>query len=248
MKSQQQDQKINTNCKNCAFAIYDQDEKTQISCVHDRINKFQPDVSEAYDNEKEFYVIERLCTYYRDRAWGYSEQDTDKVKKESALSFDIIFDCNLLTKSKIDSIINFVNNNEYYKEKINIILLHEQHNYETVKSRVAYIGRELLNKQFLISVCYNIQEFMYKFLRRTKNAYHILVQDPEKLDSNILIKLNDYVNMDMKKFIIANNNGNKFIGNFTYKTLNNFEPGINYVENINLILESCQNSDLYIEI
>lgn len=247
MKSQQQDQKIKTNCKNCAFAIYDQDEKTQISCAHDRINKFQPDVAEAYDNEKEFYVIDRLCTYYRNRAWGYSEQDTDKVKKESALSFDIIFDCNLLTKSKIDSIIKFVNNNEYYKEKINIILLHEHSNYEAAKSGVSQIGREL-NNPFTISVCYNIKEFMYKFLIKTKNTYHVLVQHPEKLDSNILIKLNDYVNVEMKKFIAANNNENKFIGNFTYKALNNFEPGINYFENINLILESCKNLDLYIEI
>jgi len=247
MKSQPQDQSIKTNCKNCAFAIYDSGAKTQISCVHNRIEKFGPKVSEAYDEDKEFYVIDRLCTYYRDLSWGYTSNDIDKVKRESALSFDIILNCNNLTSDTELGVINFINSIDYYNEKINIILLHEHDYYNIVKDQVANIGRKI-NKPFAISTCYNIKEFMFKLLRKTKNTYHALIESPTKCDPTILNKLNDYVNIDMQRFIVASHNETKFVGNLTYKALNNFEPGINYFENINIILESSKNSDLYIEI
>lgn len=247
MKSQPQDQTIRTSCKNCAFAIYDDNKKTQLSCVHDRIERFKPSVSEAYDEDREFYVINRLCTYYRDEAWGYTSNDAEKVKKESALSFDVIIDCNNLTDEKTAGVINLINNSHYYTEKMNIVLLHENRNHESVKLHVANIGRNL-NKPFVISTCYDTREFMFKLLRKTKNAYHTLIEHPENCDPGIFHKLNDYVNIEMKKFIVANHNSTQFIGNFTYKALNNFEPEIHYFNNISKIIESSKTSELYIEI
>jgi len=244
MKSQPQDQKIRTNCKNCVFAVCDSN--TQTGCLHNRIEKYGTDVISAYDNDKEFYVIDRLCTYYRDVAWGYSSLDIDKVENESAISFDLIFDCGDLNKRQCQAIIDFINYNNYYSNKLNIVLMHENHKYETAKEKIIHITSETKNVN--ISVCLDVQYFMYELLKKTKNAYHCLVNEPENLDIDILNQLNDYVNEDLGKFIFAQHGPNKFIGNFKYKSLNDFNPSVLYFKNIEEIEALCQNTELYITI
>ena len=96
MKSQPQENLIKTSCKNCAFAVYEED--TQIDCAFGRIEKFKDSVTEAFDNDKEFFIIDRLCTYFRDKKWGYNDNSMDKVEEESAISFDIIFNCNEISE------------------------------------------------------------------------------------------------------------------------------------------------------
>jgi len=245
MKSQQSDQKIRTNCKECVFAIYDGAGITQISCAHNRIDKFADDVVEAYDEEKQFYVIDRLCTYYRDRKWGYNESDIEKVKKESALSFDIVFNANDINEEKATSIMSFINDNEYYRDKISLFIIHETYCYANVKDTVKKIMQNSKGS-ISVSVCASIEEYMHKLLKKTKNAYHAIIDQPEKLSPNILNRLNDHVNENLNKFIVAECDGIKFIGNFTYKSLNSFNPSINYFKNINEIVNNSIDSNFYI--
>lgn len=60
-----------TPCKDCCFAIYE--DITQVGCSRNRIEKYKNagnEIIEAYDEDKEFYVIKgRLCPYYRNRDW-----------------------------------------------------------------------------------------------------------------------------------------------------------------------------------
>lgn len=248
MKSNPKDQLVRTNCKNCVFAIYDNNEKpTQIGCHHDRIQKYKPDIIEAYDEEKEFYVINRLCLYYREQKWGYSHLDKEKVKEESALSFDIIFDCRNLNKNKADAIIKFLCNNDYYKSKLNVVLVHEEEVSDEIKQYVQKIASSY--REITISVCHKIEYFLHGLLKKTKQAYHCLVVDPETLNLNVFNKLNSYVNTDLKKFVFAECGfGNRFVGNFKYKSLNDFNPSVLYFENVDEIEALCQNTQLYISI
>jgi len=85
----QQKYPITTSCKNCVFAIYDG--KTQTGCEFDRINKFKAtgtDIIEAYDDEKEFYVIDgRRCLACKDHNWAKANPGNHKkiVRKEVQL-------------------------------------------------------------------------------------------------------------------------------------------------------------------
>jgi hypothetical protein len=58
---------ISTSCKNCYFAEYK--DNTQTGCCLDRLEKYKninAEVIEAYDDDKEFYVIQdKICVYYR---------------------------------------------------------------------------------------------------------------------------------------------------------------------------------------
>lgn len=62
---------VHTPCKKCVFAIFDGD--TQKGCFLNKIEKFKAkgfEILEVYDNEKEFYVInKKKCLSYRESDW-----------------------------------------------------------------------------------------------------------------------------------------------------------------------------------
>jgi hypothetical protein len=54
---------IHTPCKNCLFAMYENDK--QIGCKLDRL-KYHKNIIEVYDDEKTFYVVDKsFCLFYR---------------------------------------------------------------------------------------------------------------------------------------------------------------------------------------
>ena len=61
MKSKQLDRIAETSCKDCKFAIYEG--KTQTGCEAGRAEIYMEKgmALEAYDKDKEFYVINTLC-------------------------------------------------------------------------------------------------------------------------------------------------------------------------------------------
>ena len=72
---------LSTSCKKCAFAHYIG--KTQVSCDLNRIEHFTKndiEVIEAEDHDKEFYVIDGVCTGYRLGSWSELHAGKDLVK------------------------------------------------------------------------------------------------------------------------------------------------------------------------
>ena len=89
----------NTSCKACVFAEYE--DLTQTGCNRGMIDKYRDaevKILEAYDEDREFYVISnRLCPYYRTKAWAnrIGEEDFDVIsermlKFETQLSFHVM--------------------------------------------------------------------------------------------------------------------------------------------------------------
>lgn len=245
MKSQQQDKIIKTNCKNCAFALYDDSNKTQVSCSFDRVSKFQPNVTEAYDDDKQFFVINRLCTYYRDKAWGYSVIDTEKVVEESSLSFDLIFDCNEIDTLKTNNIINFLEQCTYNKNKINIFLIHESNKYNIVKEYISNIARKSKFK-INISIYSNIDEYAHQLIMHSKCTYHCFIKSDCIPNASMLNEINNKMNNDLQRFIVADYNGIILINNFIYKSGFHLEQ-IKYSKLVNKIIDQSKETNMYIE-
>lgn len=243
MKSQPQESAVKTSCKNCAFAIYENN--TQIDCAFGRIEKFKDSVTEAYDNEKEFYLIDRLCTYFRDKKWGYNDNDKDRVKEESAASFDVIFNCNEITDQFSDVIKNFLTNNNYYAKKQRVFLAHE---YEKpVKDKIIALSK-FLNPNTIVSCCYSFEEFVHEQAMKNKSAFHIIVDSKnQEFSSDWLNTINKVLNQDLIRFMVAKINGIFVVNNFLYKTLQYIEPCLDYRKNIENILYIVKK-DMYQEI
>lgn len=244
MKSQQPESSIKTNCKECAFAIYDG--KTQTSCEFDRIKKFDTKAIPAYDDDKEFYVIDSLCSYYRNTAKGYTANDKNKVIEQSALTFDLLIDCNHISKTQESNLIDFLSKYSYYPNKTKILLFHEHGNKGSVKNSVEVIAR--LYSNINISVCMDTNEFLNDYILKTKNLCHAIINSPEKISKDIFVKINNLVNIDLGKFLVVEHGGNLFINNIAYKLIN-LKTGINdYYANVESIKEESKKSNLYVEI
>ena len=82
-------ERIHTVCKKCCFSI--DEEKTQVGCslgMIDRFKSINPDcVVPAYDNEKEFFIINgRTCLYCRDHNWAeyHKGKSLENIVREQA--------------------------------------------------------------------------------------------------------------------------------------------------------------------
>lgn len=94
---------IHTSCKNCIFAEYEGDR--QISCNLGKIEKYKntgAEIIEAYDNEKEFYVInKRICSTCRNTEWG-NKSSPDKWKERLDKEIEIKYGIIVLNKDDIN--------------------------------------------------------------------------------------------------------------------------------------------------
>lgn len=91
---------INTACKNCIFANYQ--DITQIGCKINELDKLRNnniEILDAYDEEKEFYVINaNKCFKYRTSHWNGSSlslrEQQKKISKEISIKYHAIIFAN----------------------------------------------------------------------------------------------------------------------------------------------------------
>ena len=82
---------VHTPCKNCVAAVYKKD--TQTGCYFKQLDKFEGNVLEVYDGEKEFFVIDKKkCMYYRENSWLNKknikiDQAIHEIKKEHTIPY-----------------------------------------------------------------------------------------------------------------------------------------------------------------
>ena len=72
-----------SSCKSCLFGTYNG--KTQIGCKFHRIDKYPENVIEAYDEDREFYVLKgMMCRYKRTSNWQHTQEDFPEQKTKVA--------------------------------------------------------------------------------------------------------------------------------------------------------------------
>jgi len=90
MNSKPQGQTVKTNCRNCVFAEYDG--ITQVGCSAGRIEKFKSMdlVTEARDEDKEFFLVNRLCNFFRTEDWESEGDKLQQVRADCRPSFAVM--------------------------------------------------------------------------------------------------------------------------------------------------------------
>ena len=255
MKSPQQDSKIiRTSCKDCVFAKYEG--ITQIDCLHDRINKFKnlPEnnevfqyVTEAYDETQEFFVINRLCTLYRDKnTWNNGNTDTEKALNEVKVKFDLLIDFSKFTDEYYSYIKKLMAEVVLYDEnKFNVYLYHDKSLDKDNRKKVLQLLK-IVSKSNL-NVFFDKGILEHKILSQTTNSYHVFIDHDNRIDYDIFVKVNNLVNNDLKKLLVIKNKDNYIVSNLSYKIQTSGQTKINITECINSIIEYSK-PDFYIEV
>jgi len=89
--------KIVTSCKKCKWSNYNG--KTQIGCVFNLLDKYRNagiNVIEAYDEEQDFFVIDRICLFSRPTDHPATKED---VINQTKVRYQVIY---ILTEKDLD--------------------------------------------------------------------------------------------------------------------------------------------------
>lgn len=241
MKSPFQDRLANTNCKNCIFAIYDGD--TQIGCSQSRLEKFE--TIEAYDLEKEFYVVKGFCNYHRPKTWNGGIADKDKVKNESSVTFDIIIDCSNINDEYMNSIGNLLSSIEYNKEKYKVVLCHSHISEKNVKNHVFKLYKSIAGLE--LSIYNDFDFYINNYIAKTRKTYHIYLSDNKLVDSNIMEKINNKINDDVLKLLTAHSNETNIVSNYAYKSIMGNKRS-KYSEVIDFLIQNTTDKNMHFDI
>lgn len=245
MKNYNLNSTVRTNCKNCAFAIYNAN--TQVGCEHDRIQQFRTDsVTKARDDEKEFFVIERFCNYFRDKSWGYDLKDKQKTIEESAVTYSLIIDCNNIVSDK--SILNFISNIDYYPNKISIHLFHDKSRFSSVKEYVANIARNC-GKNVNISVLSDSKNILlHNQIMNSKSFFHCVLCKTEDKNFSFAKDIEAFINRHLKRGFVIDHMGNIFINNHIYKAIAHINQLFTYEETLSKLIEDSKKLNMYFTI
>jgi hypothetical protein len=251
MKSPLSDRSRQTSCKECVFAEYEG--KTQVGCSANRIIKFKNlnteqsvNVIEAYDNDKEFYVINGFCNYYRSKKWNDGIADLDKAKKESSLTFDLFVDCNSIDINYVNKIDTLLSTIDYDTNKLNVVLYHLNQFANQSKELVLSLYNN--HKKLLkISVCTNNNLFLHESVLKSNSSFYIAINKNQCIDSKTLTNINNLINDDIKKFIVVDDGGTKIISNIAYKMQFLNTENSDYEKNVCQIIEKAKELKLYFE-
>lgn len=200
MKSKQVE-KIETSCKHCIFAQWD--EKDQVGCLANKLDKYGfDDIQEVYDDENNFYVINKLCMGFRNKEWNDGVADVQKMVKENNIPLTIVYFCEHWDEKDFQNVQSCLRNLDY--PKLEVVFGHSE-----LFPRKKEMSK-LLRKLTYNSIRYNIVQYYSELPEHLKEVEtlkkitgtYFCVGKPSYSDLNKeLHAINNFINVNMEKFV-----------------------------------------------
>jgi hypothetical protein len=240
--------KIHTPCKDCVFAKYENN--TQIDCELDYISKYKNkniEVLEAYDDNKEFYIINgKKCIGYRENKWfdQFDLKDAsieDKIKKFhklNSLDYLLIIDLKNIDLEQLESILDQTNKLDIKPQKLTIVRYadNQKFPYEILKNLLdKYVKEYKWKIQTILDPLLVYNSILKNIVSLNANRFIVSITQHNN-DIEKLIKHTDrVVHHDLDQFnIISNQNKNCMIFSrslYAFEAFNNInllDDEINY--------------------
>tara|TARA_Y100000593_G_C4322032_1_gene344321 strand:+ start:6396 stop:7202 length:807 start_codon:yes stop_codon:yes gene_type:complete len=202
---------VQTSCKGCLFAEYTKD--TQTGCKLNRAKKLNPKNDLLLDGEKQHYTFNRFCNTYRPEEWRIILSDEERedmvatVMKEVSprVGFFIFLDNEDGVLDRVREILNdireqtfgcaryiaLINSRVEYNEQLHDILREnfdfEQTEFHIVQTLVEDKNAFLLDEAF----------------RHAKNGWAYVTSTGENVRRDLLQKVHDRINIDMKRLVLV---------------------------------------------
>lgn len=212
--------KIHTPCKDCVFAVYDN--KTQNGCSLEYLNIYKSnsvDVLEAYDDEKEFYIINgKKCIGYRENKWfkQFNLENADletkisKYRETNVLDYIAVIDLKSISIENLSHLIKQISTCGIQPKKIILI------RYADNELKFPYQTIENILKDNNISCVWRIQTILDLSLSyhqildnivllNNKNRFTLCINNDNHDITNIVEKTNKIVHHDLGQFDIISN-------------------------------------------
>jgi len=212
---------IHTACKKCVFAVYE--DITQTECYLGYISKYRDkniSILEAYDDEKEFYVIsDKKCPGYRENSWFKNadltiQQKAEQILKNNHINYLMVINLKDIEVSDFHNTINDILQLDFKPSKIIIVRHTDDHKkfpFDVLKSSLDKLNilwkiQTMIDKDSLwgdilhgVSVTNSQYRFICGIIKYTKDI------------SKIINKANSIIYDDLSTFNILSNNNRDVI-------------------------------------
>jgi len=212
-----------TICRDCAFAVYD--EETQTGCSIGKIDKFEKqgaEIIEVYDEtNKEFYVIKgRVCVSWRGSDWKEKNKGRDDwaeiVAKETMVRMDaIIYMSKDTTLADVEKTVLSLKNNTIKPAQLTLVnngseidrpTLARICNASEFKWRVENIQEEDASRMRGIDIA-------IKKVNANDYNYYCIFDAGKKVPTNFISDINSSLNDDLNRFLaLRSDDGNGDVG------------------------------------
>lgn len=206
---------MNTHCKNCSFAIYEG--KTQTGCEFDRLNKLPKSAKlvEAYDDESEFFVIENfMCNTARPKnKWAHADKENRKelVLKEIEIDYEVIITDPELAVEATDNLSKQALQPDY----VTILIDNDKTKAGEI---LADLRKRALPFKWKVTNCLEgIDPEIRHHNVVSDSQFMCLVYGKGLLPQ--FDKINDYINLDLGRFALAEDDTCMVINMSIYRTL-----------------------------
>lgn len=216
IQSTQNTQLQGTPCKHCQFAIYDG--ITQTGCKFNLIDEYKNlgiTIIEAYDEEKEFYLVKnKICMYYRSNEL-FKDYTKEQVAKQNQFKFDsYIYIDNTSTleqvQQSLDSLLDqtlqptrivFILNQGQIKPSQIRVLGH------TIPKSIKWKTEIIINSDLDI---FSSTDFVASQLKKEISHYSV-IKAGTKLPSNTLYDFNDLILNKLECLLVIYINEHEYI-------------------------------------
>lgn len=210
---------IHTSCKNCVFSIYDH--LTQTDCALKYLDTYKvnnTEILEAYDNDKEFYIInDKKCIGYREPKWfdrlnmadASMDEKIAQYFQSNYINYFLILDTLEMNIDEFDTSIKNLSEAPFAPQKLIII------RYAYKDNDLPYTLIENTFKKYNVNIPWKIhtildpelsnEDILYQIISQN-NKYRFVLYSTNLIDSHILInEANDVVYKKLKSFTILSN-------------------------------------------
>lgn len=215
----QQISAIHTPCKKCVFAKYENN--TQTDCFLGYIDKYknnQTEILEAYDEDKEFYIINnKKCIGYRENSWfdkrnlseATIEEKIAKYQESNHVHYVAVINLYNLSMDELKNIYDNLSNCKIQPQKI--VLVRYLHNknfpYKSIEN-IFEKGR--LNTSWRIQTMLDENiPYIYILNEIAKNnkftRFLLSIEDSGTQADSILNYVNNKVYNELKNFYVCGN-------------------------------------------
>ena len=262
------DEIVTTSCCDCVFAEYVGD--TQTDCSMGRLEKFRKNgttVLEAHNDDKEFYVVERFCSAFRDSEWkdilfyysnDLSETPEDRVRREIKIKcgFFIGFDgtCSIddlektiVSISKQDLLplyVTVANCSDTNNLLIMEILRSYFEDEREIVYTCSYVDLDELSTREQTEIPKIWRAIDSAFDTTAKNGYYAATKAGYIFSEDYLTSINHYINEDLKQVILIKSDDDTE-EYFMQCSLHKLMYGSNGKFIINKVMELSEEQDLY---
>ena len=215
---------ISTSCKNCYFADYDC--KTQTGCRLGRLEKYRNtsgNVVEAYDDDKEFYVIQnKICVYYRNHEFIEEMQlrNEDEILKRIKSELHAPYHLILFFREEdtIEDLSRCIENaaSQYIKPQVFTVI--NKFNTQVEASKIMEITNHHGFNHWRIQNAANLEfewdrdliDLSYDSTKKHKFLFYSVFEASEGIPINFSEEIHNSMYEDLEAFscLTANKNGN----------------------------------------